>query len=276
MRLRAALKAISLAVLPGLSAPLYAQGAGALSLDQILERLQANLNRYDSSVPSLFCDEHVSSSQVAPHQPDESTITDSIFRLKRTAGPGGKTMLAESREIRSVNGKPATSQDVDGPAMLHGAFEGGLAVVSLDQRACMRYQLEPTRRRHPNEPYIVRFTSTRDLPATATCLLQEKSKGRVLIDPASMQITHLEIDTPRHTISEGDSFASRMVGRRVVTVEYDPVELGGETFWMPSSITMRVTSGGFHMIVWSYEATYRNYHKLEVTSRILPGLTPVH
>jgi hypothetical protein len=25
------------------------------------------------------------------------------------------------------------------------------------------------------------------------------------------------------------------------------------------------------MMVWSYRATYRNYHLLEVTSRILPG-----
>jgi hypothetical protein len=36
---------------------------------------------------------------------------------------------------------------------------------------------------------------------------------------------------------------------------------------------MRTTtgSGGFHMLVWSFRATYRNYHKMEVTSRILPG-----
>jgi hypothetical protein len=42
---------------------------------------------------------------------------------------------------------------------------------------------------------------------------------------------------------------------------------------MPSAITMRATSGlgTFHPIVWSFQATYRNYHKLEVTSRILPG-----
>jgi hypothetical protein len=48
---------------------------------------------------------------------------------------------------------------------------------------------------------------------------------------------------------------------------------GGEIFWMPSTIASRTTSGSgtFHAIVWSYRASYRNYHKLEVTSRILPA-----
>ena len=47
---------------------------------------------------------------------------------------------------------------------------------------------------------------------------------------------------------------------------------GDETFWMPTAITMRNTSGfGFNQIVWSFRASYRNYHLQEVTSRILPG-----
>lgn len=265
-----------LAALPAVAVPLLAQASGKPSLDQILQRLQTNLNHYDRSVPSFFCDEHVISSQIAPHQPDENAVTNSVFRLKRTAGADGREMLAESREIRTVNGKPATSQDMEGPAMLNGAFEGGLAVVSVDQQVCMTYELEPISRKQPNKPYIVHFATRQDAPATGNCLLQEKSKGKAWIDPASMQITHLEIDTPRHTISEGDAFGLRMMGRREITVDYAPVELGGGTFWMPSSISMRVNSGGFHMIVWSYEATYRNYHKLEVTSRILPGMAPVH
>ena len=88
-----------------------------------------------------------------------------------------------------------------------------------------------------------------------------------------MQITHLELTTPRHTIVPGSSYRSRIVGARVITVDYAPVLLGNETFWMPSTITLRATSGGgsFHPIVWTYQATYRNYHKLEVTSHIVPA-----
>jgi hypothetical protein len=83
----------------------------------------------------------------------------------------------------------------------------------------------------------------------------------------------LEITTPRHVMIRGDSYTPPVVGKREITVDYTPVLFGDQTFWMPATITMRITSGSgtFHMMVWSFQATYRNYHRLEVTSRILPG-----
>jgi hypothetical protein len=264
--------AISLVAFLGFSSALCAQGAKTPALEEILQRLEANLNHYDTGIPSLFCDEHVLS-RVEPGSRNQDTITDSVFRLKRTATPGHTTTLVESREIKKVNGKPPTSQDMDGPTLLDGAFEGGLAVVSLKQAACTNYTLQRIKRNRPAEPYIVRFATVLTPQNSADCLLQENSKGRVFIDPASMQITHLEITTPRHAIIPGDSYTSTVVGERVITVAYAPVLLGGETFWMPSTISLRNTSGSgtFHTIVWSFQATYRNYHKLEVTSRIVPA-----
>jgi hypothetical protein len=264
--------AISLAALLGLGSALGAQQAKTPPLGEILERLEANLNRYDSGLPSLFCDEHVVS-QVEPGLRAQDTVTDSVFRLKRTANADHTTSLVESREIKSVDGKPATSQEMNGPTLLSGAFEGGLAVVSLSQTACMNYVLQRTDRNRPAEPYVVRFATVLTPENTADCLLQETSKGRVLIDPATMQITHLDLTTPRHVILRGDAYTSRVVGERVLTVDYAPVLLGGESFWMPLTIASRSTSGSgtFHTMVWSYRATYRNYHKLEVTSRIVPG-----
>jgi hypothetical protein len=42
---------------------------------------------------------------------------------------------------------------------------------------------------------------------------------------------------------------------------------------MPATITSRTTSGRgtYHSTVWTFKATYSNFHKLEVTSRILPA-----
>jgi hypothetical protein len=272
MTSRTSSTAISLVAFLGCSSALSAQRAKTPTLQEIVQRLEANLNHYDTGVPSLFCDEHVIS-QVEPGPRDQDTITDSVFRLKRTANPGHTTTLVESREIKNVNGKPPTSQDMDGPTLLNGAFEGGLAVVSLKQTACTNYALQRINRNRPAEPYIVRFATVLTPQNSADCLLKENSKGRVFIDPASMQITHLEITTPRHAIIPGNSYRPPVVGKRVITVDYAPVLLGGETFWMPSTITLRATSGSgtFHTIVWSFQATYRNYHKLEVTSRILPA-----
>jgi hypothetical protein len=273
MTYRTSHAAMSLVAFLGFSSALCAQHVKTPTLEEILTRLEANLNHYDTSVPSLFCDEHVISSQVAPGQRDQNTITDSIFRLKRTPGSGHTTTLVESREIRAVNGKPPTSQSMDGPTLLTGVFEGGLAVVSLNQTSCMNYQLQRINRDRPASLYIIRFATALTPQNTASCLLQENSKGRVFIDPVSMQITHLELTTPRHTIFHRTSFTSSVVGKRILTVDYAPFLLGGETFRMPSSINMRIISGAgtFHPTIWSYQATYRNYHRLEVTSRILPG-----
>ncbi|MGB8846004.1 MAG: hypothetical protein WCC73_10015, partial [Terracidiphilus sp.] len=184
--------AISLAVLLGFSSALCAQRATTPTLEEILDRLEENLNRYDAGVPSFFCDEHALSSHVEPGVRDQNTVIDSVFRLKRIAKPDHTTSLAESREVHNVDGKPATSQRIDVPSLPSGAFEGGLAVVSRNQSACMSYALQRINKGRSTEPYVVRFTTALTQRNSAECLLQENSKGRVFIDPATLQIVRLE------------------------------------------------------------------------------------
>jgi hypothetical protein len=255
------------------SSALCAQQPKTPTLDEILTRLDANLNNFDTRLPSIFCDEHVLSSEVQPGMRDLNTVTDSVFLLKRTPNPDHTVSFVESRENQHVDGKPATAQPINAPATLSGAFEGGLALVSRSQAACMSYSLQRSNKDRPGEPYIVRFATVLTPQNSAECLLKENSTGRVFIDPASFEITHVELTTPHHVIIPGNRFAAPITGRRVLSVDYLPVVLGGETFSMPSTITMHEVSGSgtFHMMVWSYKATYRNYHLLEVTSRILPG-----
>jgi hypothetical protein len=260
---------LGVVALVGVPPALGAQGAKAPTLGEVLQKLEANLNRYDAGVPSLFCDEHVVSSRTVPHERDDRSATDSVFRLKRTPQADGTTALVESREIKRVNGKAPTSEAVPVPTLLTGIFEGGLAVVSVGQTSCMNYKLE--RRKRPGE-IVVSFATLLTPSNTADCFLQEKSKGRVVVDAASMQVKRLEIDTPKHVIDEGDEYSEAEVRRRQLTVDYAPVLLGSETFWMPSAIGMRTSSGSsFDVTVWSFQATYRNYHRLEVKSRVLDG-----
>jgi hypothetical protein len=260
----------------GFSLGSRAQRAEQPTLNEILQRLKENLTHYDKNVPSFFCDEHVVSQSESDRR-DRNVVTDSTFRVKRVSHPDHTTTFTESRDIKSINGQPPASQnqDINGPSLLQGAFEGGLAVVSPNQTSCMKYQLQPIDRKRPSEPYVIRFATAFSGSAPDSCLLQEKSKGRVLIDPQSMQIMRLEITTPRHVIIPG---YAPVIGKRVLTVDYAPIQLGGETIWMPSDITMSAISGSgtFHESVWSFKATYRDYHKLEVTSRIHPGSeTPI-
>src|SRR5215472_2123011 len=203
---------------------------------------------------------------------ERATVTDSIFRLKRVENPDHTSSFAESREIQKVNGEPSSAQPLRGfPSMVVGLFEGGLAVVSLSQKVCMSYKLE--RRDRPNAPYIVDFSTALKRGNTEKCLLQEKTKGRVFIDPASMEIKHLEMTAPHHVILPGNAYGWAVVGKWVVTIDYAPVVLDGDTFWLPSAIMSRDTSieGGPHGSTWTFQGNYANYHRLEVKSRILPG-----
>ncbi len=151
---------------------LRAQQSSVPTLDEILARLEHNLQIYETTVPSFFCDEHVVSG-VIPSIGIPDTVSDGIFRLKRIVNPDKTINLEESRLVKTVNGKPADAEDLNGPVVLKGAFSGGLAIVSLGQKTCMRYSLRPIKASHPDAPYIVQFESTFDIKHSTNCLLRE-------------------------------------------------------------------------------------------------------
>lgn len=244
----------------------FAQQTPSPTLDQILLRLNINLRHYDSQVPSFFCSEHVVSS-VVYNRKREATVTDSVFRLKRSGKPGQAGTFDESREIKAINGSPMQGEHISGPSILSGAFSGGLDLVSLDQKACMSYTLQPVKPGQTSGPYVVQFTTLPSIHHLSGCLLKEDGAGSALIDPATMQVTRMEFTIPQHTILPGT------VGVWKVLVNYSPVLLGGQTFWMPAAIVSTAISDfDDNLTVWSFNAHYTGYHKLEVTSRILlPG-----
>jgi hypothetical protein len=210
---------------------------------------------------------------MVPDVHDQETVTDSVFRLKRVVNADHTTTLEESREVKTVNGRPATTQEIGGPSIVRGAFEGGLAVVSLSQQSCMNYTLERAKRNDAKAPIVIRFVSVLTSENKGGCLLQENGRGQVYIDRATMQITRMELTTPHHTIIPGDEMGyGAIVGEWALSVDYAPVVLDGKSFWMPATITSRTASGRgtFHPIVWTFKASYRNFHKLEVRSRIVP------
>ena len=241
-----------------------AQPASPPTLDQILQQLDANLHRYDAQVPDFFCSEHVVSSQTYART-RQMTVNDSIFRLQRVSHPGGAATLKESREAKSINGTSVEGKQIQGPTILGGVFSGGLDVVSLSQKSCMNYTLEPTK---PGEPYVVHFAT---LPGklAANCLLTEESSGRVFIDPTTMQVKRMVLIAPHHTI------LPQTVGVWRIAIDYAPVLLDGKTFWMPVTIaSTAISTYDDNQTVWAFDAHYSNYHKLEVSFRILPPDNP--
>jgi hypothetical protein len=148
------------------------QQARPPSLDEILVRLEGNLNHYDKQVPNFFCNEHVVSS-LSYAKKHQSTVTDSVFRVVRTSSG----TLTESHEVQAVNGPPAKGEDIGGPTSLSGVFTGGLDAVSLRQRACMSYTLQPIDPEHPNEPFVIQFVTLPNTQRRSECVLKEEGSG---------------------------------------------------------------------------------------------------
>jgi hypothetical protein len=258
----------------------------SMTLDDILIRLDGNLQSFDTQVPSLFCHEHsVSKMTVAP-QPNsgskkkappapqtQTTVTESTFRLKRVPTSETAVSLVESRDIKTVDGEPAQSQQITGPALLSGAFSSATAIASQRLAACVHMTLQPIQPDKPTAPYVIEFTTAPKAERPQNCILQDDGSGRIYVDSDSMQITRIEFTAPHHPLSGSVEMS---YGRPVraptgiwnVTIDYASVAFGRNVFWLPSAVT-GVLSGGTVPTIWSFEAHYNNFHKLEVESHVV-------
>jgi hypothetical protein len=244
-----------------LAVPLHfalGQPAPPPNLDEILVRLEDNLNHYYKDVPNFFCSEHVVSSLSYANK-HQSTVTDSVFRVVRISSG----TFTESHDIQAVNGTPAKGEHVGGPTSVGGVFTGSLDTVSLSQSACMSYTLQPIDPGHPNQSYVIQFSTRPNTQRLPQCILKEEGAGRVFVDPATMQVIRMELRAPHHMINSAEA------GVWQISIDYAPVSLVGKTFWMPSTVTSTAIPG--EATVYSFSARYSDYHKLEVTSRIVPS-----
>jgi hypothetical protein len=74
----------------------------------------------------------------------------------------------------------------------------------------------------------------------------------------------MELTAPHHRIHSGE------VGVWNISIDYAPVSFVGQIFWMPITITSTATPTDVYTpTIYSFSARYSDYHKLEVTSRIL-------
>jgi hypothetical protein len=103
------------------------------------------------------------------------------------------------------------------------------------------------------------------------CPGPEPQSGRAWIDPVNFHLVHIEAAVPNHVDNNGTHELWTW------TADFAPVDLDGKTFWLPSTISSRAeANNGF--AVWAFTATYTNYHRLTVKSRIItdPDEPPPH
>ena len=236
------------------------------SIDEILRRLQENLWDYQANVPDFFAEEHVVSTLKQEGARDIKTTTDSTFRLVRSHAIGEPHTFKESREIRLVNKKPAKGEDLRGPAIFTGAFSTGLTIVSLEGASCYDYTLEAAGELNKAPAIVIDYALKPDVLNDPSCPGPEKQSGRAWFDPNDFHTLRIEMTIPNHKDNNGI---------RVLwtwAVDYAPVSLDNKQFWLPKTITSKAEANDASGI-WTFVASYSNYHKLTVSSRIVP-VTP--
>lgn len=238
----------------------HAQQSSELSTSEILARLQANVETYLSSVPSFFCDEHVDSNIFEPMDTKITTETDSIFRIRRSS-EGNATQLVESREIKAVNHKRPKSDNITGPAVFRGAFTNGVRIVSTDFASCYIFDRVADEKVGGKMAIVLNYTAPTENLLQRGC--PEIRLGKVFIDPTTFHLLRVEARIPDHEITRG------VFGLWTWSIDYTPVALGGKTFWMPKTIESEAIPKD-RLVAWSFVATYSHYHKLQVTSHIVP------
>ena len=242
--------------------PVEEPAASPPQMHDILLRLQENLWDYLGHVPDVFADEHVVSVLKQEGSRDVKTTTDSVFRLVRSKTLGEEHIFTETREIKLVNRKPAKNDDLRGPAIFTGAFSTGVAMVSLEMSRCFDYTLEPSTLLNKVPAIPIAFVLKPDMLNDDSCPGPEPQSGRAWFEPGTFHPLRVEMVIPNHRDNNG---------LRVLwtwSVEYAPVTFDSRQFWLPRTIASNAVANNASG-VWSFTATYSNYHKLNVSSRII-------
>jgi hypothetical protein len=260
MRLSPLLARLSPVCLLGCFAAVLAQSP-APTLEQILSRIEANTEQYKSTVPSFLCDEHITSQEIHDGKLKHETTVEALFRVARLPSPDGA--LEESREVKSINGKPSSGKKLNMPISFSGGFSGALAkFLSADRRECFDYQPD---RSSPASAGTEAFTFTARESAAkqpACVSIQPGTTGKFVIDSATAQVTHIERTVP-NPIGKDQAVLG------TAGVDFAPVTLNGRSFWLPTTVVAFTTETA-KTNAFRFTAKYSTYHRFAACSTILP------
>lgn len=222
------------------------------SLDVLLDRLDAYAKHYQATLPSLSCDEQITSQ--ALNQKGKIALevkTHSILREVRTADPYNPFL--EKRELKTFEGRPSQM-----PYFVEGGFGGLVGFKRWEQRECFDYVVTSG-----SDGQTVRLEMTlKEKVANSSCARLPAGFHRTVIaDAETGRILHTERTiAPDATATNHSVFFG--------AIDYSPQMLGGETFWLPSMFYAHDARNRDRMV-----ATYSNCHRYAGELKILPNLS---
>ncbi len=241
-----------------LAAP-FAAGAQTPASDPevaaLLRQLYAYARHYRDTLPSLSCDESITSQSVKNGKVRKEVRIESSLRETR-ADPSAANPFEERHQFKSIDGKPPKPH-VNIPYFVEGGFANAVGFTKEESAGCYTYQLS-------HEPDGVRRLELTALPERGIVACDDVIKTyrkTVLID-AEGRITHVE-----RSMSPEDAHNRREVD--FAAMDYGPQPLGDETVWLPTRMTSHDANDQGRMT-----AVYSNYHRYTATSKVLSAAPP--
>jgi hypothetical protein len=229
-------------------------------LESLLSQLRTKAAEYRASIPSFFCDERVTSQELDSGKIKREIRIVSVFRIL-SPGPDDKGDPTESRQTKLLNEKPLTKEKkINPPYWFRGGFQSvGIPIPSLDD--CYIYHLSTD----IDNSAMLLLTISAKPPAelNKNCRGVQGGTTTMRVDSSSMQIVHIE---HVKTFLENKNASST-----AFTVDLSPVVLGEKIFWMPATVKSEIVFSRDQHTTGHFEAVYSNYHKLSVTSTVLPA-----
>jgi hypothetical protein len=232
------------------------------NVEDVLARARANVAASLATLPSVFCDEKITSSELHDGKVRRAMTFDSVVTVRKTSS--GEEKLTESREVRLVNGKaPKEGKKYVLPITVNGGF--GLLFNSFLSTAydqCNTYRIV---RGDDSAGNLLGLEVARkaDSKRIAGCeTLSETAVSRFWLDPVSYQIQRIET-TAR--IQNGSHGFKTITGRN----DFAAVQFGAKSWLLPASAHMNVTMEPESSEGFAFEAHYSNCHKFEASSSII-------
>lgn len=237
--------------------PAVAGGQHIPPLDVLLDRLYAYSRQYQAALPSLTCDEEITSQDVGKRgKVTREVKVQTTLREIRTEDPYDP--FQETREYKTVNGRPLR-RPFRLPFFVQGGFANLVGFRRWEQKECFDYVVTPL-----EGGRNVRLEMTlKTPPANPSCARLPSGFHRIVIaEPDTGRILHSE-----RTIAP--EVAAKSTEVYFGGIDYAPQMLGEQTFWLPSRFYAHDAENAGRMF-----ATYSNYHRYSGELKILPDISP--
>jgi hypothetical protein len=232
------------------------------SVQEVLAHARASISATAATLPDVFCDEKIESSELHNGKVSRKMTFDSVISARKLES--GDDKLTESRDVRLVDGKPPKrGKKYLLPILLNGGF--GIRFYSSlfsanDQ--CNAYRIVEGGALEGN---LLELEVSRKVNSKQIAGCEELSEGAVYrfwLDPVSYLIQRVQSQV---RLPDGSRGFKSLAGRS----DFAMVQIGPRSYPLPANFHTTMTMEPNSSEQFTFEAHYSNCHKFEATSSIV-------